>query len=222
MNKKTIFLSITMFQITVLLFSAPVYSEDELPVEIDIELIYETMSLKQALNRFKEDADSGRISVAQIDTAGNAMIELTRQGISVNRAFESVQEALRQNRDPMLLTSESRIMNIKKQLIKEELRHQIMKKGRNGRQAETAFRNFERLLNNGASMEAALKSVFNNIGIDPGALDLDHNIWTDTGINSNVNVNYDNSPLDDDTIIPMDKIQEENNQQEIDKGNKKK
>ena len=73
MNKKTIFLSIIIFQMVFLLIWAPVFSEDELPVEIDIELIYETMSLEQALNRFKEDADSGRISVAQIDTAGNAI-----------------------------------------------------------------------------------------------------------------------------------------------------
>ncbi|MFC2060956.1 hypothetical protein ACFLUV_00420 [Elusimicrobiota bacterium] len=135
----------------------PVKAEDELPVEIDMQLMSETMTMEQAQSRLQGDIKKYRLKKKEANKAQEALGKLVKEGISVNRACEEVCEAVRTRKRIEEVAEEGNIKRIKTQLAKDDIETQLRK--RTEKDIETAVEVIEELIEKGVAVEKARNAV---------------------------------------------------------------
>ncbi len=133
--------------------------EDELPVDIDMDLISETMTMDQAQARLKDDNKTYRLKEKEADRAQEILEKLVDAGIPVNRAYEEVCEAVRTGKRKRIeeVAEEENIEGIMTRIAKEETETQLRE--RIEKDIETAVEVLEKLIEKGVPVEKACNAV---------------------------------------------------------------
>ncbi len=133
--------------------------EDELPVDIDMDLISETMTMDQAQARLKDDNKTYRLKEKEADRAQEILEKLVDAGIPVNRAYEEVCEAVRTGKRKKIeeVAEEKNIERIMTRIAKEETETQLRE--RIEKDIETAVEVLEKLIEKGVPVEKACNAV---------------------------------------------------------------
>jgi len=104
----------------------PAGAEEELPIEIDVDVLSEKMSLDAARTRLNEDIEAVGLQKRNRIRAMQVLENLVDEGIPVNKAYEVVCDAVRLRKGLDDVDSEENIERLRNELRKrEEKRNRI-------------------------------------------------------------------------------------------------
>ena len=140
---------------------SPVMAEEALAVEVDVELMSETMTMKQAQSQLQGEIKKYRLKKKEAEKVQEALGKLVKEGVSVNRACEEVSEAVRTKERKRIgeIAEEGNIKRIKTQLAKEDIESNSKKEGRAKADTDAAVEVVEELIGKGVPIEKARDAV---------------------------------------------------------------
>ncbi len=119
-------LLITLFLTGVIIM--PVGAQEELPIEIDVDVLSEKMSLDAARTRLNEDIEAVGLQNRDRKRAMQVLENLVNEGIPVNKAYEVVCDAVRLRKGLDDVDSEENVERLRNAVKeREEKRERIRK-----------------------------------------------------------------------------------------------
>ena len=159
------------FVVVLGLVAAPVFSQDELPVEVDIELLSEALAEKLDVDEAKAKlADYGKeLGLKKRDTkkAAKVMEQLVAQDVSVEKALKVVTVALDKGENVKALARKDSVERIKREeTARGEVEKNADEKGLKAEDVAEAVEVLEGLIEKGIPVEHALSVVREAISKD--------------------------------------------------------
>ncbi|MBI4656635.1 MAG: hypothetical protein HY746_07810 [Elusimicrobia bacterium] len=140
------------------LIAAPVFSQAELPVEMDIELLSEEpagkFDIEAAKAKLAEYIEKMKIGKEYAEKANDVLEKLVEEGVSTEKACEEIKLALKKGEDVEKLVGEFAFEEAKAELTGYAEKMKMGKKD-----TEKAIKILDKLVEEGVSTERALKEV---------------------------------------------------------------
>lgn len=148
----------------------PLRAEEELPVEVDIDLLSESMNLEQAKQEIEQDLEEEGLETGMKNRRGKKALRvlesLVEKGVPVKKAYESVSEAVKKGEDVEDVDSEKNVKALKKEAAKETVEEEAEEKGLKAEDVSVAVEVLDGLIEKGIPVEKARDAVKEAISED--------------------------------------------------------
>lgn len=141
------------------LIAMPVQAQDELPVEVDIDLLSQQMTVEEAGEELDRDIDQEAVEAKDRKRAKEVLKELAQKGVPVNKAYESVSKAVKEGEEVEGLAKDENVAGLKKEAAKEEVKEDAEDKGLSAEDVASSVEVLNRLVEEGVPVKQARSVV---------------------------------------------------------------
>ncbi len=142
------------------------FAAEELPVEVNISMLAEEMTLAEAKKELMEDAAEAGLSNRDGKKALEVLEKLIEKGIPVTKAYEAVGFAVENGEDAGSLTDEAKIKEMAAKAAGKEIEAEAENNGLTAEEVSVAVETLDGLVEKGVPVEKARDVVKEAISED--------------------------------------------------------
>ncbi|MGM0441365.1 MAG: hypothetical protein ACQEQC_02985 [Elusimicrobiota bacterium] len=141
------------------LIAMPAQAQDELPVEVDIDLLSRQMTVEEAGEELARDMNAETLQTKDRKRAKKVLKELAQKGVPVNKAYEAVSKAVKEGEEVEGLAKDENVAGLKKEAAKEEVKEDAEDKSLSAEDVASSVEVLDRLVEEGVPVEQARSVV---------------------------------------------------------------